>query len=155
MGIWSLLLSVKGAQATLRKTVSVVRQVRSTIENASAAELQDLRRRAESGDRLAQYDLAETYYTGAGAPQDFAEAARWFELSARSGYVKSQVTLSMLYAAGRGVERDFTRALFWIEQAAATRDAAALRFRSKLLAKMSAEQIAAARRLIDAWNTER
>jgi TPR repeat protein len=143
--LWSLLLSAKSARTTLSKTASAVQQVRLAMKNAGSAELQDLFRRAESGDRLAQYDLGETFYSGAGVTQDFGEAARWFEMSAQAGHIKAQVTLGMLYAAGRGVHRDLVRALIWIERAARERDATALRFRAKLLAKMSPEQIATAR----------
>lgn len=147
MKLWSLLLSAQKTKETVRHAVKVARQVQTTIDNAGTAELQELRRRAEQGDRLAQYDLGETYYTGASVPSDLAEAARWFEKSAEQDYVKAQTTLAMLYASGRGVERDLLQALAWAERAAAKNDPSALRLRSKLVAKLSPEQVAQARQI--------
>lgn len=151
---WSLLMSAKSARTALKRAVTLAQQVRSTVQNAATAELQDLRQRAEAGDRLAQYDLGETYYTGAGVPRDFAEAAKWFRLSAENGYVKAQATLGMLYAAGQGVDRDYTEALRWIGRAAAKNDPAAIRFREKLLKRMKPEEIEAARQSPSAGHVE-
>jgi TPR repeat protein len=41
--------------------------------------------------------------TGAGAPQDFAEAATWYRKAADKGHAGAQFYLGLLYASGRGV----------------------------------------------------
>lgn len=140
MRLWSLILSAKKTKETLRQAAKIARQVQTTVQNAGTAELQELRRRAEAGDRLAQYDLGETYYAGAGVPADWTEAARWFHRSAEQGYVKAQSTLAMMYASGRGVEKDLSQALIWAERAADQKDAAAQRLRSKLTARLPPER---------------
>jgi TPR repeat protein len=143
---WSMVASGKKTQATLLKAVSVARDLKSTIENAGTAELQDLLRRAEAGDVKAQYDLGESYYTGAGVPQDYSEAARWFRVAAERGNGQAQTTLGMMYAAGRGVPLDLVEALRWFESAGAKKNQTAIRLRDKLLARLSPEEIAEATR---------
>ena len=41
---------------------------------------------AEQGQAGAQYNLGVIYASGAGVPQDDAEAARWYRLAAEQGY---------------------------------------------------------------------
>ena len=51
--------------------------------------LQEWRPLADQGDVDAQYNLALMYLNGQGVPQDFAEAARWYQLAAEQGFPKA------------------------------------------------------------------
>ena len=65
-----------------------------------------------------QFDLGALYWQGRGVPQDFAEAARWFQLAAKQGYAKAQAALGDLYLVGWGVPRDNRAAQIWFRKAA-------------------------------------
>jgi TPR repeat protein len=46
------------------------------------------------------------HFEGQGAPQDLAEAARWYRLAADQGHAKAQYNLACLYGTGQGVPQD-------------------------------------------------
>ena len=70
------------------------------------------------GETTCHYDLGSLYEHGRGVPQDYAEAAKWYRLSAEGGYALAQHALARLYAAGEGVEQDFAEAAAWFRKAA-------------------------------------
>lgn len=90
----------------------------SPSDAAEAALPAQLRRAAEAGDRLAQFEIGERFSTGKGAPRDAARAARWFERAAAQGYAPAQFRLASLYERGQGVSRDLARAKVWYARAA-------------------------------------
>ncbi len=80
--------------------------------------LDELRALAEQGDTEAQFDLGVRYANGQGAPQDYAEAARWYRLAADQGYADAQHSAGLLYANGQGVPQDEAEAVRWYRLAA-------------------------------------
>jgi TPR repeat protein len=85
--------------------------------------VEDLKTRSAAGDRSATRQLAEMYYVGrGGVEQDFAEAARWYEVLARQGDARAQTSLGLMYARGYGVERNMQTAHRWWSFAAAQND---------------------------------
>jgi TPR repeat protein len=44
---------------------------------------------------------------------DYAEAVKWFRLSAEQGYAKAQYNLALMYANGQGVSQDYKEAVKW------------------------------------------
>ena len=96
------------------------------VAAAQNVTLDDLRIRAEAGDRSATRQLAEAYYLGReGAEQNFSEAARWYLKLAQQGDVRAQTTLGLMYARGYGVKKDPAVAHHWWSFAAAANDAGA------------------------------
>lgn len=86
------------------------------LEAASGPDRFDVeadRARADQGDAGAQARLAEAYYLGLGAAQDFQEALRWARLAADQGSARGQGVLAAAYNTGSGVEQDFEQALHW------------------------------------------
>ncbi|AOJ70147.1 MULTISPECIES: tetratricopeptide repeat protein [Burkholderia] len=77
-----------------------------------------LRPLAAVGDPNAAYYVGLIYRSGYGTPADPAEAARWFELSARHDIPAAQFMLANAYRDGSGVRRDEARALALYRQAA-------------------------------------
>ena len=69
-----------------------------------------LRTAAVKGDAGAQYEVALRYFEGRGAPQNFAEAADWFERSASQGLAPAQFRLAGMYEKGLGVKKDLEAA---------------------------------------------
>jgi TPR repeat protein len=85
--------------------------------------LDDLKIRAEAGDKSATRQLAEAYYLGReGAEQNFSEAARWYLKLAQQGDVRAQTTLGLMYIRGYGVQKDPASAYRWWSFAAAAND---------------------------------
>jgi len=101
---------------------------------------------AEQGFSKAQANLGVMYGEGHGVPQDYAEAARWFRLAAEQGNALAQHNLGLLYGTGKGVEQDCAEAYVWESLAAASGHREAAKNRDICLAKLSDEQLKAARR---------
>jgi TPR repeat protein len=73
---------------------------------------------ARNDDPAAQRNLAHLYRRGLGVPQDFGEAAKWYERAAEIGLASAQVNLALMYIRGQGVDQDYTRAAEWLDLAA-------------------------------------
>ena len=61
---------------------------------------------AEQGDVKSQYTLGVMYMEGQGAPQDYAEALKWFRLAAMQGHADAQHNLGYMYDNGLGVPQE-------------------------------------------------
>ncbi len=87
------------------------------------ASVDDLKIRADAGDRSATRQLADMYYVGKdGVEQNFSEAARWYERLAKQGDVRAQTTMGLMYSRGYGVKKDSQAAHRWWNFAAAQND---------------------------------
>lgn len=85
--------------------------------------VEDLKSRAEAGDKTATRQLAEAYYLGReGVEQNFGEAARWYLKLAQQGDVRAQTTIGLMYSRGYGVKKDPQVAHRWWSFAAAAND---------------------------------
>ena len=108
-----------------------------------------LRPLAEQGDAEAQYHLGTRYFTGAGVPKDYAEALKWFRLSADQENARGQGALGSMYYMGRGVPQDYVLAYMWFNLSAA--QGGSPERRDSILHQMTPEQIAEAQRLAREW----
>ena len=59
----------------------------------------------DGGDRIQS--------VGEGVAQDYAEALKWYGLSANQGYAPAQTALGLMYFSGTGVGRNYTEAMRW------------------------------------------
>ena len=84
-----------------------------------ATALSEWRPLAEQGDPSAQFYLGLLYEKGAGVPQDYTAARKWYEKAAVRGYAMAQINLGVLYRSGHGVPQDDMRAYMWFSLAAA------------------------------------
>ena len=64
-----------------------------------------------------QFKLANIYYQGDGVPADYAEAAKWYRLSADQGLAESQHMLGVIYERGEGVPANAVTAVSWYREA--------------------------------------
>ena len=58
------------------------------------------------------------YQNGLGAPQDYAEALKWYHLAAAQGHASAQYNLGVMYDMGQGVAQDKSEAVRWWQLAA-------------------------------------
>ncbi len=91
---------------------------RATID---AAAFNDLRTRAEAGDRLAQFYVATLYdpkIANINFQKDAATAVGWYLKSADQGDFIAQYNLANFYQSGEGVAKDDVQAAFWYRKSA-------------------------------------
>ena len=89
-----------------------------TAQPTITREKAEIRAKAEQGFVKQEIEIADAYFIGDGVPQDFAEAAHWYEKAASAGDPGAQNQTGYLYQAGIGVTRDPTRAAHWYQLAA-------------------------------------
>ena len=65
-----------------------------------------LRAAAVKGEAAAQFEIGQRYAEGRGLPQNFAEAAEWFERAAKQGLAPAQFRLGGLHEKGLGVKKN-------------------------------------------------
>jgi localization factor PodJL len=109
------------------------------------------RRAANQGNVKAMHNLAVLSANQTDQSPDYTMAAQWFEQAASRGLADSEFNLAILYENGLGVKRDLKQAYMWISLAAQSKDADAVRRRDILRGKLTADEIAAAERMIAAW----
>ena len=73
---------------------------------------------AHQGDANAQCTLGYRYHAGAGAPQDFKEAAKWYVKAAEQGHVYAQLLLGEMYYVGKEIPQNYEKAAKWYIKAA-------------------------------------
>lgn len=66
---------------------------------------------AVAGDVDAKLVVGDAYFQGRGAPQDRAEARKWYEQAAAQGQSQAMVKLGQMYASGDGGKRDTGKAV--------------------------------------------
>ena len=110
------------------------------------AELHWMLDRAEQGDAEIQTWLGRLYERGLdGAPQLYAEAAKWYRRAADQDYPPAQVRLGWLYEYGNGVPQDYVQSYIWFYLGGDSFGA------EGVAQRLTPEQIAEAKRRALAW----
>jgi cell division septation protein DedD len=125
--------------------------VRAYAAGDHAAALRELLPLAERGNAYAQHYVALILALGVAVPPNPGESNRWLHRSAEQGHAASQHLLGVKYASGVDVARDDVLAWFWLDLAAAQGLAISFEARDRLARRMTAAQVAQARRLAAAW----
>ena len=110
--------------------------------------LADIQFLAHGGEARAQYDLGLMYDKGQGAPQSDAEAMRWYARAAEQGEPRAQYNLGLMHLNGQGVPPDLIKAYYWVSLSASRGNQHALDARDYISEKMSVEQIAQGKKLV-------
>ena len=79
---------------------------------------EEIIRRADAGDPMAQNDLGAMYYYGNWVKQDYEEALRWFMKSAEREYAAAQFSVGFCYLKGQGAHQDLAKAVEYMRKAA-------------------------------------
>ncbi|MCX5632863.1 MAG: trypsin-like peptidase domain-containing protein [Phycisphaerae bacterium] len=86
---------------------------------AAPISIEELLKKAESGDPNSQLTLAKRYFDGRrGTVQDYNEAVKWFRKAAEQGFTEAQNYLGRMYYNGYGVQQDYNEAVNWVTKAA-------------------------------------
>ena len=112
------------------------------------------RKAADSGNALAENNLADLYLRGEGVPQDDATAFRLFQQAAAQGQTSARIKLGYMYSAGRGTAKDPVTAYSWITAAANAGDGRGRDLMKSLESQLSAGQIAQAKENAQKLNAE-
>jgi localization factor PodJL len=81
---------------------------------------------AKNGDPLALFEIGARYTEGRGVANNFAEAAKWYKLSADRGFALAQYRLANFLEKGTGLAPDIKEAKRYYEMAAAAGNASAM-----------------------------
>jgi len=107
---------------------------------------------AAQNNPQAQYELGKSAADCKGFSSDNPEMLKLLRRSAEQGYRDAQEVLGHLYAYGvGGVSEDLVQAYLWYDLAAARGGKGDAEKRDLIARKLSADQIADARRLAQAW----
>lgn len=102
--------------------LSLALAVATTISALAAGDkidLEALTKKAQQGDRQAQYDLGMVYYAGKEEiPRNIKLGAEWFLKSAQQGQAEAQFAIGRCYFHGRGVPKDKALGARWYSEAA-------------------------------------
>lgn len=109
---------------------------------------------ADQDHGMAANNLGVMYANGWGVPQSDEEAFRWYSLAAEHGVIDAQIVLAERFASGFGVTPDNVQAHKWLGIAAALGDLDAENRRDDIASRMTADEIAEAERLANAWLQE-
>lgn len=85
---------------------------------SAAEDTAALKKRAEAGDAVAQYNLGVCYAKGEGVAKDEVEAVKWCRKAAEQGHAHAQYSLGVCYAIGEGVPKNEVEAAKWYRKAA-------------------------------------
>ncbi len=97
---------------------NVVDPYRKKWNQDEPEEIRELRRKADSGDAIAQNILGTRYSDGNGVKQDYEKALYWYRKSAEQGNAWAQYHIGLAYDYGNGVSVDYKIAAEWKEKAA-------------------------------------
>ena len=75
------------------------------------------RPKAEKGDAESQFRLGVAYALGKGVKKNYAEAFKWFQLSAKQGYDEALYNLGVCYEKGLGCKQDYGQAARYYQTA--------------------------------------
>ena len=113
----------------------------------SADDFAETKKKAETGDANAQYNLGIMYYEPNGVPRDYAEAMSWYRKAADQGLASAQYKLGWMYYKGDGVQKDLVQAHLWFNIGAANGEESAKMVLGIVEKEMTLEQKAEAMKL--------
>ena len=80
------------------------------------AYFEEIRSRAEQGDRWAQNELGFLYVNGYGVRKDTEKAVKWFEKAADNELAIGQFNLALCYIKGEGTAKDMSKAISYLQK---------------------------------------
>jgi TPR repeat protein len=104
---------------------------------------------ADQGYSSAQYNLGFVHYS----QNDIAGTTEWWSRAAQGGDEQAMFSLGFIFAEGDRAPHDPVQAHMWYDLAAAHGSADAAYKRDQLARKMSAAEVAEARRLARTWES--
>ena len=90
-----------------------------------AADIADLKGKADKGDAEAMFQLGRLYADGKDVKKDEFEALKWYKRAAAKDHTKAEVQIGSFYAHGFGVIQDWAESIKWYRKAALKGDTTA------------------------------
>ena len=103
---------------TLRLSLLLVVTTACTFSSEYYQVFEEIERRANDGDRLAQNEIGKCYYYGIAVGQNYEKAFEWFEKAADNDYSLGQYNLSLCYLRGEGTSKDLEKAIMYLQKSA-------------------------------------
>lgn len=107
------------------RTLCLIVLLGASIVSAQSTNVDSIRKAAEHGDPIAQFNLGTAYETGDGVQKDHEQAIAWYQKAADQGNRYAQTMIGYSYEIGYGVPQDFGQAASWFKKAAEQGEAAA------------------------------
>ena len=104
---------IMAANPTLKVTTNIQAGVQIFIPDNNRVNLEELEAKARHNDAVAECTIGVMYKQGNGVPQDYVQAARWFQRAAHHDQGDAQFCLGELYQHGQGVKKDPAKAAKW------------------------------------------
>ena len=143
----TVVATVRGSVAAVEPAGDKYRQGMAWLADGNATKAAGLlRRAAEQGNRRAQYQLGLLYARGDGVRKDLTVARDWLRKAAMQGHPKAQFFLGQMYAFGDGGPKDNVRATMWFWLAATLGDRFAKDSLRVMTGKISAREVAEAKK---------
>jgi len=73
---------------------------------------------ANTGDVIAQNDVASFYWNGEGVKADYGKAISWYKKAGEQGSIKAQLKVAEYYASEKYYQYDVVKAMKWYKKAA-------------------------------------
>ena len=100
------------------KKLLVLMVLALSIGFANAQDIQQIKKKADSGDAYSQYLMGYSYNNGVnGVVQDLTQARSWFKKSADNGYGAAAYFMGWYYFYGEGVDKNMSEAQKWFTKA--------------------------------------
>lgn len=110
---------------------------------------------AAKGDPRAQFSLGLLYLRGQGVTTDPTTGVKWLRKAANGGDGEARMVLGHMYRHGQSVPRDYVKSYMWLTLALGRirgpKRKVAYGLRSDVAAKMTANEIAQAKKLARQW----
>ncbi|MEE9257654.1 MAG: hypothetical protein V3V56_10870 [bacterium] len=138
-------------------TDTVVSNVRGMLGEGARSENEA---RAREGDVPSQFALGNSYCCGAAGFVSTKTALEWYCKAARQGHLEAQIEISKIHGGEYAlrtptVRPDRALALMWLEVALSSGKIFADDYRKSLMARVSPEEAARARRMRKNWKSAR
>lgn len=121
------------------------------VEKNSEQALSWYRKAAEQGNRPALYNLGWMYDSGEDVPKDLEKALFWYEKAAQQGDPYAPFNIGAMYYSGRDFPKDLQKALLWFDVAILNGNEKGRKWRAKITAHLSPEQLEESSRRLEAW----
>lgn len=112
------------------------------------------RKAAKGGYLAAMRSLGSMYASGEGLTQNFGEAAKWYRIAAKRGDHAAQHKIAQFCAEGKGMPKDYVQAYTWL-LILDCKHPETLEQRHLIAAKLTAKQIAAAKKNAAEWKIKK
>ncbi|GLU25557.1 peptidoglycan-binding protein [Brucella sp. NBRC 12950] len=110
--------AIEPHEETISDTAPAQEAEAPAIDVPDAAGPAPLREAAMTGDARALFEIGNRYMEGRGVNEDYAEAAKWYEQSARKDFAPALYRMGNMNEKGLGMPRDLNKAIDWYQKAA-------------------------------------